>query len=315
VTFFLAGAPQDPTAIPPILSSVMSKRPALKPYAQIGEAALYLGDAREVMNSLPESSVDMIFADPPYGLSNGGFSVHSGRQVSVNKGQWDRTRGTQADFDFHFEWLEAAQRLLTPDGTIWVSGTYHSIYACGYAMQLLGYRVLNDIAWFKPNGPPNLGRRMFTASHETLIWASKSKKAKHTFNYKAMREGDFPSDRFKRPGKQMRSVWEAFDARESLWPLTTPRKDEKTFGKHPTQKPISLLERVVSASSNAGDLVLDPFCGSGTTGVASLLLGRRFIGIDSDRVFLRDIAKKRFLRTSQQLEAAHSSTPAAPEGL
>lgn len=281
-------------------SDCMLQNKPLKPYAQVGEALLYLGDAVKVMNQLPEASVDLIFADPPYGLSNGGFSVHSGRQVSVNKGQWDKTRGTQADFDFHYEWLQAAHRLLAPNGSIWVSGTYHSIYACGYAMQLLGYRILNDLAWFKPNGPPNLGRRMFTASHETLIWASKSKKAKHIFNYALMREGDFPNDRFKNPGKQMRSVWEAFDSRQSVWPLTTPRKTEKEYGKHPTQKPLALLDRILLASSQSGDLVLDPFCGSGTTGVSSMALGRRFIGIDTERSFLRDLAKKRLQRTVLQ---------------
>jgi len=279
----------------------------LKPYASIGEATLYLGDAIDVMNRLPESSIDMVFADPPYGLSNGGFSVHSGRQVSVNKGQWDKSRGTQADFDFHYSWIEAAHRLLKPDGTLWVSGTYHSIYACGYAMQLLGYRVLNDIAWYKPNAAPNLGRRMFTASHENIIWASKSKKAKHTFNYQALREGDFPSDRFKNPGRQMRSVWETFDARESLWPITTPRKIEKEFGRHPTQKPVSLMERVIISSTKPGDVVLDPFCGSGTTGVACLVSARTFIGIDSERVYLRDLAKKRFSQVIQFAEYGDES--------
>lgn len=265
----------------------------LKPYVAIGPATLYLGDAVDILNRMEPESVDMVFSDPPYGLSNGGFSVHSGKQVSVNKGAWDQSRGIVGDFEFHFAWLEACQRVLKPNGTLWVSGTYHSIYACGYAMQLLGYRILNDIAWYKPNASPNLGRRMFTASHETLIWASKSKKAKHTFNYQLLREGVFPSDRFKNHGRQMRSAWETFDSRDSLWPITTPRKYEKQFGKHPTQKPLALMERIVLASTQAGDVVLDPFCGSGTTGVASVQSGREFIGIDSDRVFLRDLAKKR----------------------
>lgn len=269
----------------------------LKPYAVVGPATLYLGDAVQVMNRMEPESVDMVFADPPYGLSNGGFSVHSGKQVSVNKGVWDQSKGIVGDFDFHFAWLEACQRVLKPNGTLWVSGTYHSIYACGYALQLLGYRILNDIAWYKPNASPNLGRRMFTASHETLIWASKSKKAKHIFNYHLLREGVFPSDRFKNPGRQMRSVWETFDSRDSLWPITSPRKYEKQFGKHPTQKPLALMERIVLSSTQEGDVILDPFCGSGTTGVASVESGRKFIGIDSDRVFLRDLAKKRITQT------------------
>jgi len=166
-------------------------------------------------------------------------------------------------------------------------------------MQLLGYRILNDIAWYKPNAAPNLGRRMFTASHESLIWASKSKKAKHTFNYRALREGDFPGDRFKNPGRQMRSAWEVIDHRESLWPVPTPKKAEKEFGKHPTQKPLALMERIVVASTNPGDIILDPFCGSGTTGVACLLNERQFIGVDSERAYLRDLAKKRLTKVVQ----------------
>lgn len=271
----------------------MATSKLLKPYATIGPATLYLGDAVDILNRMDPESVDMVFADPPYGLSNGGSSVHSGKRVSVNKGAWDQSRGIVSDFDFHFGWLEACQRVLKPSGTLWVSGTYHSIYACGYAMQLLGYRILNDIAWYKPNAAPNLGRRMFTASHETLIWASKSKKAKHTFNYQLLREGVFPSDRFKNPGRQMRSAWETFESRDSLWPITTPRKYEKHFGKHPTQKPLALMERIVLSSTQEGDVVLDPFCGSGTTGVASIESGRVFIGVDSDRGFLRDLAKRR----------------------
>jgi len=269
----------------------------LQPYASVGPAILYLGDALDILRQMEPDSVDMIFADPPYGLSNGGMSVHAGKQVSVNKGEWDRSRGIQGDFDFHFAWLEAAQRLLKPDGTLWVSGTYHSIYVCGFAIQLLGYRILNDIAWYKPNASPNLGRRMFTASHENIIWASRSSKAKHTFNYEQMKEGWFPSDRFKKPNRQMRSAWEIFDARESLWPLTTPRKQEKEFGKHPTQKPLALMERIVLSSTLEGDTVLDPFCGSGTTGVACLGNRRNFIGIDSDQSFLTDLAVPRLQKT------------------
>lgn len=271
----------------------------LRPYASIGEATLYLGDAVEVMSRMEPESVDMVFADPPYGLSNDGFTVRSGKQVGVNKGAWDRSRGPEGDFAFHFAWLEACHRVLRKNGTLWVSGTYHSIFACGYAMQLLGFRILNDIAWYKPNASPNLGRRMFTASHETLIWGSKTASAKHIFNYTALREGDFPNDRFKRPGRQMRSVWETFDARNSLWPIGTPRKIEKEFGRHPTQKPLALMQRIVLASTHEGHVVLDPFCGSGTTGVASIQSGRAFIGIDSDRAFLRDLARERLKKVSK----------------
>ena len=254
-----------------------------EPFFRSQNSALYQGDCVEVMNSLPEKSIDMIFADPPYNLSNDGYTVHAGKRVSVNKGTWDKSAGTENDFTFHQKWIEACKRVLKDDGTIWISGTYHSIYACGYALQLQDFRMLNDIAWYKPNAAPNLGCRMFTASHETLIWASKSKKSKHTFNYSAMREGNFPGDMIKNPGKQMRSVWS----------IITPSKSEKLYGKHPTQKPLKLLDRIVLSSTNPGDVVLDPFCGSSTTGVAAILNNRKFIGIDLDDKFLTDLSTPR----------------------
>jgi len=252
----------------------------LKPYMSVGGAVLHLGDCISVMNALPENSVDMIFADPPYNLSNDGYTVHAGKRVSVNKGDWDRSSGVAEDFDFHMTWIAACRRVLTEDGTIWISGTYHSIFACGYALNLQGFRVLNDISWYKPNAAPNLGRRMFTASHETLIWASKGKKSRHTFNYDDMREGSFPKDIIKNPGKQMRSVWS----------IVTPGVHEKRFGKHPTQKPEALLDRIIRSSTHKGDTVLDPFCGSSTTGVLALRYGRKFIGIDMDEDFLKRLS-------------------------
>jgi site-specific DNA-methyltransferase (adenine-specific) len=255
----------------------------IRPFSKSSQYKIYAGDCIEVLSSLPEDSVDLIFADPPYNLSNGGTSVHAGKRVSVDKGDWDKSAGPKEDFEFHLAWIAACRRVLKKNGTIWISGTYHSIFACGYALQLLDFRILNDIAWFKPNAAPNLGCRMFTASHETLIWASKSKKSKHTFNYKLMKEGDFSSDFIKKPGKQMRSVWS----------MTTPAKAEKIFGKHPTQKPLTLLERVVLSSSNPGDLILDPFAGSATTGIAALKHGRQFIGIDSNEDYLRNLAVPR----------------------
>jgi site-specific DNA-methyltransferase (adenine-specific) len=238
------------------------------------------GDVFEVLAAMPEGSVDMIFADPPYNLSNDGFTVHAGKRVKVNKGEWDRSNGVEADFKFHYEWLEACRRVLKDDGTIWVSGTYHSIYACGFALQKQGWHILNDIAWFKPNASPNLSCRMFTASHETILWARKSKKSKHLFNYSEMREGNFAGDTIKRAGKQMRSVWS----------IGFPSRHEKRYGKHPTQKPELLLDRIIRAGSSDGQLILDPFCGSGTTGVAALMNNRKFIGIDADGGYLRDIA-------------------------
>jgi site-specific DNA-methyltransferase (adenine-specific) len=255
----------------------------LDPYYDKPKFKLYNGDCLKVLAEMPENSVDMIFADPPYNLSNGGFSVHAGRMVSVNKGGWDKSKGFKDDYNFHYKWLEACKRILKPHGTLWVSGTYHSIYQCGHALQALGYHILNDVAWFKPNASPNLSCRFFTASHETLIWARKDKKAKHVFNYKAMKDGDWSDDFIKKAGKQMRSVWA----------IGTPKAIEKKFGKHPTQKPEDLLKRIILASTNNGAVVVDPFTGSSTTGIAAHLFGRDFIGIDTDKKYL-DLSIKRF---------------------
>ena len=222
------------------------------------------------MKKLPAESFDFVFADPPYHLSNGGFSVQSGKRVAVHKGDWDKSAGLDEDLKFHLEWIEQSQRLLKPNGTIMISGTYHSIYRCGVALEKLGFRILNEIVWFKPNAAPNLAGRNFAAAHETIIWASKSKTSKHTFNYKLMKDYEVPTDSLKNPGKQMRDVW--------VIPSTPKR--EKLLGGHPTQKPLALLERIIAAVTLPGDTVLDPFCGSGTTGVASVRLGRNFVGIE-----------------------------------
>ena len=254
-----------------------------KPYYEKPKFKLYNADCLKILADLDENSVDMVFADPPYLLSNGGFSVHAGKRVSVNKGEWDKSNGLKKDFEFHLEWIKAVKRVLKPSGTIWISGTYHSIYQCGFALQVAGFHVLNDVAWFKPNASPNLSCRFFTASHETLIWARKEKKSKHTFNYELMKNGNWPEDQLKKPGLQMRSVWS----------IHTPKPIEKRFGKHPTQKPADLLKRIVLASTNKGDLILDPFAGSSTTGLAAYLYGREFIGIDTEKQYL-DLSIKRF---------------------
>lgn len=255
----------------------------IKPYYKKSGFRLYHADALDFLAKSKPESVDMIFADPPYNLSNGGFTVHAGKMVSVNKGDWDKSKGFKDDYDFHYKWLEACKKVLKPGGTLWVSGTYHSIYQCGHAIQGLGYHILNDIAWFKQNASPNLSCRFFTASHETIIWARKEKKAKHKFNYGLMKNGEWPEDFLKKPNKQMRSVWS----------INTPRPAEKKFGKHPTQKPIDLLVRIVLASTEKGDLILDPFAGSSTTGIAAVLNDRKFIGIDLEKKYL-DLSIKRF---------------------
>ncbi|MFA5160255.1 MAG: site-specific DNA-methyltransferase [Candidatus Omnitrophota bacterium] len=262
----------------------------MKAYYRAKNFALYQGDCLAVMAKMKPESVDMIFADPPYNLSNGGITCQAGRMVSVNKAEWDKSRGVENDFGFHLTWIEACRRVLKPHGTIWISGTYHSIYQCGFALQKLGYHILNDIAWYKPNAAPNLSCRFFTASHESLIWARKDKKAKHVFNYPLMRGGDWHErDVIKKAEKQMRSVWA----------IGTPRPDEKEFGKHPTQKPVDLLCRVVAASTNIADVVLDPFTGSSTTGIVSAEMSRKFIGIDTEKEYL-DLSIKRYQSRANQ---------------
>ena len=262
-----------------------------EPYYNKPGFRLYNSDSLELLKNIGEETFDMVFADPPYNLSNGGFTVHAGRMVSVNKGDWDKSKGFKDDYEFHRKWLEACKRVLKPNGTIWVSGTYHSIYQCGYALQSLGFHILNDIAWFKPNASPNLSCRFFTASHETLIWARKDKKGKHTFNYELMKSGNWPEDSLKKPDLQMRSVWS----------IGTPKPIEKKFGKHPTQKSFDLLKRIVLASTRKGDLILDPFTGSSTTGLAAYLYGRKFVGIDTEALYL-DLSVKRFEELNRNLE-------------
>jgi len=268
-----------------------NKKNMQKPYYEKSKFKLYNADCLKILAELGENSVDMVFADPPYLLSNDGFSVHAGKRVSVNKGEWDKSNGLKKDFEFHLEWIKAVKRVLKPSGTIWISGTYHSIYQCGFALQVAGFHVLNDVAWFKPNASPNLSCRFFTASHETLVWARKDKKAKHIFNYDLMKNGTWPEDALKKPSLQMRSVWS----------LGTPKPIEKKFGKHPTQKPEALLKRVILASTNKGDLIVDPFTGSSTTGIMAYLYGRNFIGIDLDKKYL-DLSIKRFEELDKNLK-------------
>lgn len=233
---------------------------------------LYQGDCLEIMEEIsrkyPDGCFDMIFADPPYRLSNGGMTCYAGKVAKVDKGIWDKSEGPDLDFAYTKSWLSLCQQVLKPNGTIWVSGTRHIIHIVGYAMQMLGFKILNDITWEKPNPPPNLSCRYFTHSTETLLWASKNEKSKHTFNYDEMRE--------EAGGKQMKSVWQ----------ILPPGRDEKRFGKHPTQKPATLLDRCIRAATKPGDFVLDPFAGSSTTGVAAIRNGRRYCGIEKEPEFV-----------------------------
>jgi len=242
-----------------------------------GRFVLYNGDCLDLLPKLPGACVDMIFADPPYFLSNGGITCHAGKMVSVNKGKWDRSMGFKENYEFTRRWLSACQRVLKANGTIWVSGTSHIIHVVGCCLDELGYKILNDITWVKPNPPPNLSCRYFTHATETIIWAGKDKKCKHKFNYKLMKKlnGD----------RQMTSVWT----------IEAPRRDEKVFGKHPTQKSLALLERIVQSGSDEDDVILDPFSGSATTGIAAARLGRRYIGLDLELQYI-ELGKKRYQR-------------------
>jgi site-specific DNA-methyltransferase (adenine-specific) len=229
-------------------------------------------DSLQVLAALtlthPDGLFDMVFADPPYFLSNDGITCHGGRMVKVNKGDWDRSRGVEDNHTFNQAWIGLCRRLLRPNGTLWVSGTHHVILSVGFAMQQAGMKLLNAITWEKPNPPPNLSCRYFTHSTETLLWAAKDHNSKHVFNYPLMRE--------RNGGRQMKSVWR----------LLAPSKAEKAHGKHPTQKPEALVRQCIEASTQPGALVLDPFVGSGTTAVAAVQTGRRCVGLDSDPAFL-----------------------------
>lgn len=253
-------------------------------YMEMEQAQLVLGDSFQILTQLKTESVDMIFADPPYFLSNDGITCQSGKMVSVNKGAWDRFSEGETSIaqkhTFNREWIRLCRRVLKPDGTIWISGTMHNIYSIGMALEQEDFRILNNITWQKTNPPPNLACRCFTHSTETILWARKKDKgARHFFDYQKMKEMNH--------GKQMKDVWTG----------TLTRPSEKTEGKHPTQKPEYLLERIVLASTQEGQIILDPFCGSGTSGVAAIRFGRRFIGIDSSEEYL-EISKRRLERVA-----------------
>jgi site-specific DNA-methyltransferase (adenine-specific) len=246
---------------------------------------LYRGDALELLKRAKDAHFDLIFADPPYFLSNDGITCHAGRMVSVNKGVWDKASTFEEIHEFNKLWLEQCRRLLKPNGSIWVTGTAHNIYSVGFAMQTLGFKILNDIAWYKVNPPPNLSCRYFTHATETILWARRDPKARHTFHYEEMKREN--------RNRQM----------QSLWHIKPPGPREKRYGKHPTQKPEALLDRIIRSSTNAHDLVLDPFCGSGTTGVACARLGRRFVGIDLVAAYLNiAVARLKDEIGSQQLK-------------
>jgi len=235
---------------------------------------LLQGDCVSLLDSF-DFEFDMIFADPPYHLSNDGISIQSGKVVSVNKGDWDKSKGFEEDYKFDKEWLSACRRKLKGNGTIWVSGTYHNIFSVARCMAELGFKILNCITWVKTNPPPNISCRYFTYSAEYILWARKEPKTAHYFNYELMKKIN--------GGTQMRDVW--------TLPAISPW--EKSCGKHPTQKPLSVLARAILAATKQRAWILDPFTGSSTTGVAANLLDRRFLGIDLDARFLKTSIERR----------------------
>jgi len=240
--------------------------------ADDGRAELHCADQRAFLASLPDESVDCVWTDPPYFLSNDGPTCVAGKRRKVNKGEWDRSQGLSGDHQFNLAWLAECQRILRPAGTIWVSGTTHVYLSVGMAMMELGFRILNDVVWEKPNPPPNLGCRCFTHSTEMLLWATKAPRGsrhRHVFNYDAMKQVN--------DGRQMKNVWR----------FAAPGADEKRHGRHPTQKPLALIERCIEASTLPGQRVLDPFAGSGSTGVAALRRGRTFVGCEIEPDYAR----------------------------
>jgi len=240
----------------------------------------------DLLKILPtfEFKFDMIFADPPYFLSNDGLTVKNGKIVSVNKGKWDAADSYDYVNDFNRQWLTLIRGKLKENGSIWICGTKHNIFSVGQILQELNFKILNIVVWEKTNPPPNFSCRYFTYSTEFIIWARKTEKVPHYFNYALMKKMN--------EDKQMKDVWK----------LPAIAKWEKEFGKHPTQKPLPLLTRIILASSKENDWILDPFCGSSTTGIAANIFNRRYLGIDTDQEFLDlGINRKKDIEDSAKL--------------
>jgi site-specific DNA-methyltransferase (adenine-specific) len=232
-------------------------------------------DCFKYLPKIDNDSIDCIITDPPYFLSNDGITCKSGKMVSVNKGDWDKGNDFDDVYQFNAGWIKESYRILKPGGTLWVSGTYHNIYIIGSIISSFkDFRILNNITWVKTAPPPNLSCRFFTHSTETILWVRKGQKTKHHFNYDLMKSYN--------DGKQMKDVWI----------MGRPKKDEKKFGKHPTQKPEEIIERMIHASTQENDIVLDMFNGSGTTGVVCARNNRNYIGIESDKSYC-ELSRKR----------------------
>ena len=274
----------------------MTTKTKVKAAAKLPLNQILDGDCIEVMNSLPENSVDLIFADPPYNLQlKGDLHRPDNSKVDAVDDHWDQFDSFKVYDQFTRAWLKAARRILKPNGAIWVIGSYHNVFRMGAELQNQGYWILNDVVWRKSNPMPNFRGKRFTNAHETMIWASKAEGGKYTFNYEALKALN--------EGIQMRSDW--------VLPICTGHerlKDENGDKAHPTQKPESLLHRVLVGSTNPGDVVLDPFFGTGTTGAVAKMLGREFIGIEREEAY-RKVAKKRISKVRKFDKEALQTTP------
>lgn len=243
-------------------------------YYNDSNVVLYCADTFEQLKKIKSNSVDLIITDPPYFLSNDGITCKSGRMVSVNKGDWDKIDNHFIDKDaFNNKWISLTKRILKDTGSIMISSTIHNLFSIGNALEKNGFKILNNITWQKTNPPPNLSCKCFTHSTENIIWACKSNH-KCFFNYQLMKSMN--------GGKQMKDVIVG----------STTKKSEKRFGAHPAQKPIYLYNKLILAATKENDLVLDCFCGSGTSGVVCRQLKRKYIGIDNNKEYL-DICIKR----------------------
>ncbi|MFY0644229.1 MAG: site-specific DNA-methyltransferase [Bacteroidia bacterium] len=247
----------------------------VKPYysSRDDKFKLYEGDSNYVLSCLTKK-FDMVFADPPYFLSNDGLTIEHGKPVSVNKGAWDKEESISGIHRFNNKWLSEVRKVMKDNATIFVSGTSHNIFSVGLTLQQLGFKILNTIIWEKSNPPPHLACRRFTHSNEIIIWARKLPKVAHYFDYSMMK--------LINDNKQMKDVWN----------FPAIGKWEKSCGKHPTQKPLSLLSRIIVASTRIGDTILDPFAGSCSTGIAANLLNRKFVGVELEQEYL-ELSKKR----------------------
>jgi len=285
----------------------MTTKTKTKAAAQLPLNQILDGDCVEVMNSLPAGSVDMIFADPPYNLQlRGDLHRPDNSKVDAVDDAWDQFASFKAYDKFTRAWLKAARRLLKPNGGIWVIGSYHNIFRVGAELQNQGFWILNDVVWRKTNPMPNFRGMRLTNAHETMIWASKEEASKYTFNYDALKALN--------EGIQMRSDW--------VLPICTGHerlKNEDGNKAHPTQKPESLLHRVIVGTTNPGDVILDPFFGTGTTGAVAKKLGREYIGIEREEAYRKVAAKRlskirKFDKESLQVTTAKRAEPRVPFG-